>query len=107
MAKRNSKKKAEKKKETAPVEKRETLQSWGLHDSQLSILMQAQERHKQELLPLQQYHRDQMKRFLVDIAKELGVPDDIQVRLEGNKFVEVKPPPQPSPTTQDLTKVKG
>lgn len=105
MAKRKSKKKPTKQKEVSPEGKIETLQSWGLHDSQLSILMQAQERHKQELVPLQQYHRDQMKRFLVDIAKELGVPQDVNVRLEGKKFVEVKAPPHPSPITQDLTKV--
>lgn len=107
MAKRKNNKKPSPQQEVSPVGKIEPLQSWGLHDSQLSILMQAQERHKQELVPLQQYHRDQMKRFLIDIAKELGVPEDIQVRLDGKKFVEVKPPPQPSPTTQDLTKVKG
>jgi len=102
MAKR---KKASKKKETPPVEERETLQTWGLHDSQLAILAQTQERHKQELVPLQKYHQNQMLTFLSDIAKELGIPDDIKARFDGKKFVEVKEEPQPSPTTQDLTKV--
>jgi len=105
MAKRNSKKKAAKQKETPPVEQRETLQIWGLHDSQLAILAQTQERHKQELAPLQNYQKAQLFKFLSDIAKELGIPGDVKARFDGKKFVEVKPDPQPSPTTQDLTKV--
>jgi len=43
--------------------------------------------------------------YLGDIAKELGIPDDVKARFDGKKFVEVKLDPQPSPITQDLTKV--
>jgi len=105
MAKRKTKKKASKKKKSPPVEQRETLQTWGLHDSQMAILMQAQERHKQELIPLQNYQQSQLLVFLQDIAKELGIPKEIKARFDGTKFVEIKPDPVPSPTTQDLTKV--
>lgn len=104
MAKRKSKKKAATNNKPALVESRETLQTWGLHDSQMSILLQTQERHKEELKPLQQYHKIQMNKFLADIANELGIPSYIKVRFEGKKFIEIKPDPKPSPTTQDLTK---
>lgn len=87
--------------------KTKPLLSWGMQDSQKSILLQAQERYKSEVGIIRRYQQDQFLQFLKEIKKELGIPNEIDVRFNGKAmtFIEVPPQPKPSPTTQDLTKV--
>jgi len=82
------------------------LQVWGLQDTQKAVLMQANNRYAGEVKVITDYQQDNWKRLVIAIAKEVGVPNDINVRLDFQKMTltEVPPPLVQSPTTQDLTK---
>ena len=94
-----------KKKKDNPKPKK--LQVWGLQETQKAVLIQAQNRYANEAKVISGYQEDNWKRLVVAIAKEVGIPDDINVRLDFQKMTLTEVPPQPrvSPTTQDLTKV--
>lgn len=68
--------------------------------------MQAQQRHAEELRPIQQYQHNQFIEFLKKIKDELGISKDTDVQFnpQDMTFVEVPPKPVQSPTTQDLSK---
>jgi len=82
------------------------LQVWGLQDTQKAVLMQAQNRFATETKVITDYQQDNWKRLVVAIAREAGVPENINVRLDFQKMTltEVPAPLVQSPTTQDLTK---
>ncbi len=83
---------------------------WGLQETQKAVLVQAQNRYASEVRVITNYQEDNWKRLVREIAKELGIPESINARLsyDAMTFTEVPPEPklpQPSPITQDLTKV--
>lgn len=96
-------------KKNKDLKKDNPVKTWGMQPSQKSVLVQAQKRYDEEVKIVQGYQRDQFMRFLEVIKKELGIPDEIDIRFvpENVSFVEVPPELKPSPTTQDLTKVKA
>ena len=53
------------------------------------------------------YQEDEWERLVGSIAKEVGVPENINVRFNFKNMTLTEVPTQPvkSPTTQDLTKV--
>jgi len=109
----NKKKAANKKEDPSlpegqkPQEQPKKLLSWGLQDTQKSVLIQAQNRYATEAKVISGYQEDNWKRIVVAIAREVGVPDNISVRLDFKKMTlnEVPAPLVQSPTTQDLSKV--
>lgn len=112
MAKKGNRKKVASKEESLPKgqkpqEKPKKLLVWGLQATQKAALIQAQERYTSEAKVITRYQEDNWKRILVAIAKEVGIPEDINVRLDFPKMALIEVPIQPveSTTTQDLTKV--
>ncbi len=81
-------------------------QVWGLQETQKAVLLQANNRYGNEVKVITRYQEEDWNRLVVAIAKEVGVPDNIQVRLNFQKMTLTEVPPQPvqSPITQDLTK---
>lgn len=108
-----AKKKKDKKKDPSlpegqkPQEQPKKLQVWGLHKTQKVVLTQAQNRYASEVEVITRYQEDNWNRILTEIAKELGIPERINIKLnyDAMTFTEVPPQPVQSPTTQDLTKV--
>lgn len=88
-------------------EQQKKLQVWGLHKTQKVVLTQAQSRYASEVKVITRYQEDNWNCILAEIAKELGIPDRINLKLNYNAMTLTEVPPQPvqSPTTQDLTKV--
>lgn len=88
-------------------ENQKKLRAWGLQETQKAVLIQAQNRYATETKVITDYQQDNWKRLVIAIAEEVGIPDDINVRLDFKKMTltEVPPPLVHSPTTQDLTKV--
>lgn len=83
-------------------------QTWGLQETQKAVLMQANNRYANEVKVITRYQEEDWRRLVVAIAKEVGVPDNINVRLNFQKMTLTEVPPQPivqSPTTQDLSKL--
>jgi len=82
------------------------LQVWGLQETQKAVLIQAQNRYATETKVISDYQQDNWNRLVVAIAKEVGIPDDIKLRLDFQKMTltEVPAPLVQSPITQDLTK---
>lgn len=97
---------AEKKKDQKKTKRR--LQRWGMQESQKTILVRAQKRYDQEAKVVLAYQEGQFMQLLMEIKTEIGIPDEIDVKFDPKNmsFVEVPPELKPSPTTQDLTKVK-
>ena len=85
------------------------LKKWGMQESQKSILTQATKRYDDEVRIVQGYQRGQFMQYLEAIKKEIGIPDEINVRFvpESVSFIEVPPELKESNTTKDLTKVPG
>ena len=100
-----AKKKKDKKKEPSLTEVKK-LQAWGLQETQKAVLIQAQNRYAAETKVITDYQQGDWQRLVVAIAREVGVPENINVRLSLEKMTltEVPAPLVPSPTTQDLTK---
>lgn len=101
-----AKKKKDKKKAPSLHEVPKKPLTWGLQETQKAVLLQAQNRFASEVKVITAYQEDNWKRLVVAIAKEVGVPDNINVRLDFQKMTltEVPAPLVQSPTTQDLTK---
>jgi hypothetical protein len=108
-----NKKKAAKEKEIPslpegqkPQEQPKKLQVWGLQETQKAVLIQANNRYGDEQRVIKRYQEDDWKRLVIAIAKEVGIPENINVRLDFQKMTltEVPAPLVQSPITQDLTK---
>lgn len=103
-----------KKKSGNPAKRKEVkaLQVWELNQTQKAVLLNAQDRHAEEYNafagPLKRYQDNQIMQFLREIKRELCIVEGTDVRFNGKEmtFTEVPPQLKPSPTTQDLTKVK-
>jgi hypothetical protein len=110
----NKKKTASKKEDPSlpegqkPQEQPKRLQVWGLQETQKAVLMQANSRYGNEQKIITRYQEDDWNRLVVAIAREVGVPEKLKVKLDFQKMTltEVPAPLVQSPTTQDLTKVK-
>ena len=76
-----AKKKKDKKKVPSLREVPKKLQVWGLQETQKAVLTQAQNRYATESKVILDYQQDNWRRLVVAIAKEVGIPDDINVRL--------------------------
>ena len=74
-----------------------------------AVLIQANNRYADEAKVITDYQKDNWKRIVTAIAKEVGIPNNINVRLDFQKMTlnEVPVPLKQSPTTQDLTKLPG
>lgn len=101
-----AKKKKDQKKEPSLQEVPKKLQAWGLQETQKAVLHQAQNRYAIETKVITDYQQGDWKRLVVAIAREVGVPENVNVRLDFQKMTltEVPAPLVQSPTTQDLTK---
>jgi len=79
--------------------------SWGLTESQKTILAQMQARHKREHHPLNAYQNEQTRMVLVEFQNELRIPkglwDDVGFDFRTMEFSIVL---RESNTTQALTK---
>jgi len=100
-----AKKKKDTKKAPPLQEVPKKLQVWGLQETQKAVLNQAQNRYATEAKVITDYQKDNWKRIVTAIAREVGVPENINVRLDYQKMIltEVPAPLVQSPTTQDLT----
>lgn len=112
MAKKGHRKKVANKEKSLPKgqkpqEEPKKLLVWGLQETQKAVLIQAQNRYTSETEMISRYQKDNWNRLVVAIAKEIGIPENINVRLNFQKMTLTEVPDQPvkSPTTQDLTKV--
>ena len=98
---------AKKKRDNPKPKEEKALQKWNMQESQRAILVQAQQRHQEELRPLQQYQQNQFMSFLKKIKIELGIPNEVDVTFnpQDMSFTEVPPQPKESNITKDLSKV--
>ena len=101
-----AKKKKDKKKDPSLHAVPKKPQVWGLQETQKSVLVQAQNRYATETKMVTDYQQDNWRRLVVAIAREVGIPENINVRLDFKNMTltEVPAPLVQSPTTQDLTK---